>query len=174
MPTPARGPQTTRRTRASSTEKKRAPPPRRHIHSHPAPCRAERSTLLDCRPLHRTAPSPVFLGRRPHARLVHVDNDWMAEPQVQAQCSIVISDSRQPRCRGRRGRREPRFRCSRAVLLCMRTRSPDRRLGAHPHWWLAAADTRSWASVGSHGTFPATSVGTCLVRRRMFGLGCAN
>ena len=40
---------------------------------------------------------------------------------------------------------------------------------------VGAADTRTWASVGSHGTFPATSVGTCrLVRRRMFGLGCAN
>jgi hypothetical protein len=71
--------------------------------------------------------------RRLHATLARVLYYWTAEPQREAQRRSVLSDPPQPRGRGHRGRREPRFLCSRAVLLRMRTRSPDRRLGAHPH-----------------------------------------
>ena len=74
--------------------------------------------------------------RRLHATLARVLYDWTAESQRGAQRRSVLSDPPQPRGRGRRGRREPRFLGSRAVLLRMRTRSPDRRLGAHPHRWL--------------------------------------
>ncbi len=105
------------------TEKHRTFPPRRHVPPHPAPCRAQRSNRLDCRLLHRTAPALVFLPpttpRHARPRALRLDGRATAGSG-----------------RGRRGRSEPRFLCSRAVLLRMRTRSPDRRLGAHPHRWL--------------------------------------
>jgi hypothetical protein len=77
----------------------------------------------------------------------------MAAPQGKAQCSIARSDSRQARCRGRRGRREPRLLppppCTSPLP---EHRSAVRRLrasGPHPHSVVVAARTRTWASVSS-------------------------
>jgi hypothetical protein len=156
---------------------KKTPAWRRHVPSPPAPCRAERSNLLGCRLLHRTQPALVFLRQRLHATLAHVRNRLKAELHVFVQRRIILSDSSQPRGRGRRGRREPRFLRSRAVLLCMRTRSPVRRHGASgslPHLVVGAADTRTCVR-GLAWHVPCHARCSCrLVRRRMFGLGCAN
>jgi hypothetical protein len=130
MPTPARGPQTMRRAGC----RKNDAPLRRGamLIRTAAPCRAQRSNRLHYRLQHRTAPALVFLPpTTPRHALAHVLYDWKAEPQRDAQRRNVLSDPPQPRFRGRRGRREPRFLCSRAVLLRMRTRSRDRRLGSH-------------------------------------------
>jgi hypothetical protein len=142
----------------------------------PAPCRTQRSNRLDCRPLHRTAPALVFLPpTTPRHALAHVRYDWMAEPQWDAHRRSVLSDSPQPRCRGRRGRREPRSLCSRAVLLRMRTRSPDRRLGAHPHRWLVQLEQepgRPWARMARSlpRPLPVLPRSTSDVRPRMWQL----
>jgi hypothetical protein len=161
MPTPARGPQTTRREgvrKISHLARSFAP------RAFPSP--AQQSARLSPSASHG-ASSRLPAPTTPRHALARVLYDWMAEPQREAQRRSVLSDSRQPPCRGRRGRREPRFLCSRAVLLCMRTRSPDRRLGAHP---VVTAGRRTWAPrVGSHGTFPATSV----ARAASFDVGCS-
>ena len=86
--------------------------------------------------------------------------DLMAGPLGNAQCSIALSGSRQPRCRGRRGRREPRLLppqpCSvrlplstvqRLVVCVLPVRIRIRSL--------LQLEQEHWASVG---TFPATSV----------------
>jgi hypothetical protein len=110
MPTPARGPQKIRRTKAPRTAITPSLPLRRGatLRRTLAPCRAELSRLLDCRPpSSHGAQLSSSCADESTPSLVHVLYDLMAGPLANAsdtaQCSIALSDPRQPRCRGHRG-----------------------------------------------------------------------